>query len=424
MMKSLTAYIWPADEPKIRKTVLTSLGILVSAKLLNTTVPFIFSSVVDGLNTSQALHLDTPEVAVVTLVTSTLLGYGIARAGALGLNELRNAVFSRVAQHSIRKIAQNVFRHLHSLDLAFHLNRQTGALSKTIDRGSRGISFVLSALVFNIAPTMVELGLVSGVLAYTCGPQYAGVALGTVALYSAFTLGVTQWRTQFRINMNKADNAAGNRAIDSLINYETVKYFNNEEYEAQQYDKYLKEYEDASLKTNWSLAFLNFGQNLIFSAALSGIMIMAAHDILEGRMSVGSLVMVNGLLFQLSVPLGFLGSVYREVRQALIDMQVMFQLMTVSPKIVSPQNSSPLCLSSDNAGIQFDGVSFQYQPGQPILDNLSFSVGPGQSIAIVGGSGSGKSTITRLLYRFFEPSGGNIKIGQLDISSLDMETLR
>lgn len=424
MMKSLTAYIWPADEPKIRKTVLTSLGILVSAKLLNTTVPFIFSSVVDGLNTSQALHLDTPEVAVVTLVTSTLLGYGIARAGALGLNELRNAVFSRVAQHSIRKIAQNVFRHLHSLDLAFHLNRQTGALSKTIDRGSRGISFVLSALVFNIAPTMVELGLVSGVLAYTCGPQYAGVALGTVALYSAFTLGVTQWRTQFRINMNKADNAAGNRAIDSLINYETVKYFNNEEYEAQQYDKYLKEYEDASLKTNWSLAFLNFGQNLIFSAALSGIMIMAAHDILEGRMSVGSLVMVNGLLFQLSVPLGFLGSVYREVRQALIDMQVMFQLMTVSPKIVSPQNSSPLCLSSDNAGIQFDGVSFQYQPGQPILDNLSFSVGPGQSIAIVGGSGSGKSTITRLLYRFFEPSGGNIKIGQLDISSLDVETLR
>merc|ERR1719192_353574 len=279
-------------------------------------------------------------------------------------------------------------------------------------------------MVFNIIPTIFELSLITGVLAYSCGPAYAAVALSTVSLYAAFTLLVTQWRTQFRVNMNKADNDAGNRAIDSLINYETVKYFNNEDYEAVQYDKFLKEYEEASLKTNWSLAFLNFGQNLIFSGALSAIMIMAANDIIAGTMSVGDLVMANGLLFQLSVPLGFLGSVYREVRQALIDMQVMFQLMTVSPKIVTPPTVSPISLSRGNAGIEFDRVSFEYLPGQPILNNLSFSVPPGQSYAIVGGSGSGKSTITRLLYRFFEPSEGTIKVGNMNIDSVDVDTLR
>jgi ATP-binding cassette subfamily B (MDR/TAP) protein 7 len=231
-------------------------------------------------------------------------GYGVARAGALGLSELRNAVFARVAQHSIRQIAQNVFRHLHNLDLTFHLNRQTGALSKTIDRGSRGISFVLTAMVFNIVPTALELSLVCGILAYKCGAPYAGLALGTVLLYTGFTLAVTQWRTQFRVRMNKADNEAGNKAIDSLINYETVKYFNNEEYEVAEYDKSLKQYEESSLKTSTSLALLNFGQNAIFSAALSAIMVMSAREIVAGTMTVGDLVMVNGLLFQLSVPLG------------------------------------------------------------------------------------------------------------------------
>ena len=218
-----------------------------------------------------------------------------------------------------------MFRHLHNLDLSFHLNRQTGGLSKTLDRGSRGISFVLERMVFNVVPTMVELSMVCGVLAYTCGPAYAAVAFSTVVIYSAFTLAVTQWRTQFRVKMNKADTEAGNKAVDALINYETVKYFNNEDYESARYDKSLQKYEAASLKTTTSLAFLNFGQNVIFSAALAGIMIMASKDILAGNMSVGGLVMVQGLLFQLSVPLFFVGSVYREMRQALIDMQVKFK---------------------------------------------------------------------------------------------------
>merc|ERR1719232_443020 len=287
--------------------------------------------------------------------------------------------------------------HLHKLDLGFHLNRQTGALSKTIDRGSRAISFVLSALVFNVVPTALELSIVCGVLAYACGPAYAAVAFSTVVLYASFTLAFTEYRTKFRIAMNKADNEAGNKAVDSLINYETVKYFNNEKYEAGVYDKYLKKYEVASLKTSKTLAALNFGQNLIFSGALSAIMIMAARDIFAGNMTVGNLVMVNGLLFQLSVPLGFLGSVYREIRQALIDMQVMFQLMTVKPGIPSSTNNPTLQITSESAEIVFDKICFEYIPGQRILHHMSFTVPAGQNIAIVGGSGSGKSTLIRLL---------------------------
>jgi len=424
MIRSMTSYIWPKDDKEVKTRVVAAMGLLVGSKVINTSVPFIFSHAVDTLNAANQLNLATPQAAVATLVTTTLLGYGAARAGSLGFNELRNAVFAKVAQHSIRKIAQNVFTHLHNLDLAFHLNRQTGALSKTIDRGSRAISFVLSALVFNVVPTFLELSLVCGVLAYSCGPAYAGVAFSTVALYAAFTLSVTQWRTQFRVHMNKADNEAGNKAVDSLINFETVKYFNNEEYEAKIYDKSLQKYEAASLKTSTSLALLNFGQNLIFSSALSVIMIMAANDILAGNMSVGNLVMVNGLLFQLSVPLGFLGSVYREIRQALIDMQVMFQLMSVDPKISSASTAPVLAVSPQSAEISFEKICFEYIHGQKILNEMSFTVPAGKNYAIVGGSGSGKSTVIRLLYRFFDPSSGSIRIAGEQIDKVDLQSLR
>merc|ERR1719154_847177 len=424
MIKSLASYIWPKNDKEVKTREVAAMGLLVGAKVINTSVPFIFSHAVDTLNAANQLNLATPEAAVATMVTSTLLGYGIARAGALGFNELRSAVFGRVAQHSIRTIAQNVFRHLHNLDLAFHLNRQTGALSKTIDRGSRGISFVLSALVFNVVPTILELSMVCGVLAYSCGPAYAGVAFTTVGVYAAFTLAMTQWRTQFRVNMNKADNEAGNKAVDSLINYETVKYFNNEDYEANVYDKSLKKYEAASLKTSTTLAALNFGQNLIFSSALSMIMIMAAKDILAGNMSEGNLVMVNGLLFQLSVPLGFLGSVYREIRQSFIDMQVMFQLMSVNPKIASSPSAPLFEVTQENAEISFDKICFEYIHGQKILNEMSFTVPAGKNYAIVGGSGSGKSTVIRLLYRFFEPSSGTIKIGGQQVDKVDLLSLR
>jgi len=422
LVRKLGGYIWPGGDGKeerdVRKRVSLAMGLMIGSKVINTSVPFIFSHAVDSLN--------SPETLVPGVILGTLVCYGAARATALGCGELRNAVFAKVSQQSIRKIAQKVFLHLHDLDLSFHLNRQTGALSKTIDRGSRGINFALSALVFNVVPTLLELSLVCGVLYFTCGPAYAGVALTTVSVYSAFTLWFTQWRTQFRVAMNRADNEAGNKAVDSLINYETVKYFNNEQYESSLYDSYLKKYEEASLKTSQTLAWLNFGQNFIFSTALSVIMVMAANDIMAGHMSVGSLVMVNGLLFQLSVPLGFLGSVYREIRQALIDMQVMFQLISVPPKISSQSSPSlpVLNLTPDTAEISFDKVTFEYIHGQRILQELSFKVPAGARYAIVGGSGSGKSTIIRLLYRFYQPCSGAITVGGEKIETVDVTSLR
>ncbi|XP_064539819.1 iron-sulfur clusters transporter ABCB7, mitochondrial isoform X2 [Drosophila montana] len=421
MLRAMMAYIWPKDDALVRKRVGISLGLLAGSKLLTVCVPFMFKGAVDTMTT---LNMDTAPDAVLSAATAMLLGYGIARASAAGFNELRNAVFAKVAHHSIRKIATNVFLHLHNLDLAFHLNKQTGALSKTIDRGSRGINFVLSAMVFNIVPTIFELTLVSSLLGFKYGLAFAGVSMGCVGVYALYTLSVTQWRTRFRVYMNQAENEAGNKAVDSLINYETVKYFNNEKYEAGCYNEVLKKYETASLKTSSSLALLNFGQNAIFSSALSLIMVLAAKEIVQGNMTVGDLVMVNGLLFQLSIPLGFLGSVYREVRQALLDMQAMFTLMNVDSSIQSAPNAQPLYVDNSNASIEFQNVSFEYEPGKAIFRDLSFSIPAGKNVAIVGGSGSGKSSMVRLLFRFFEPNAGRILIGGQDISGVELDSLR
>ncbi|XP_044751812.1 iron-sulfur clusters transporter ABCB7, mitochondrial [Coccinella septempunctata] len=424
MIHAMLQYIWPKDNKAIRDRVTLAVGLLIGAKLMNVAVPFVFKYSIDYLNAANTLNMNSAPATVATVATSMLLGYGIARAGAAGFNELRNAVFAKVAQHSIRKIAKNVFIHLHNLDLAFHLGRQTGALSKTIDRGSRGINFVLTAMVFNIVPTVFELALVSSILGIQCGAAFAGISMGCVGVYAAYTLGITQWRTKFRVFMNKAENEAGNKAIDSLINYETVKYFNNEKFEADRYNNVLKKYEQASLKTSTSLALLNFGQNAIFSVSLSAIMVLAAQEILKGNMTVGDLVMVNGLLFQLSIPLGFLGSVYREVRQALIDMQTMFTLMSKDPAIKSKELAPFLHVDVNSSDIKFENVCFSYGPGKDIFKDLSFSISPGQKVAIIGGSGSGKTTIVRLLYRFFEPSSGRILIGNQDIRDVDLESLR
>ncbi|KOC70536.1 ATP-binding cassette sub-family B member 7, mitochondrial [Habropoda laboriosa] len=431
MIKAMLRYIWPKDDPEIRKRVKIAVGLLITAKVLNVGVPFIFKYAIDSLNAhhiattgNAILNLETAPETVATVATSLLVGYGIARASAAGFSELRNAVFAKVAQHSIRKIARNVFLHLHNLDMAFHLSRQTGALSKTIDRGSRGINFVLSAMVFNVMPTVFELSLVSTVLYFKCGAEYAGIALSCVGIYAIFTLAVTQWRTKFRIFMNQAENEASNKAIDSLINYETVKYFNNEKFETERYDESLKKYEAASLKTSTSLAMLNFGQNAIFSAALSLIMVLASNNIMNGTMTVGDLVMVNGLLFQLSVPLGFLGSVYREVRQALIDMQTMFTLMTMDTAIKSKENAAQFIINSTNSNIEFKNIDFQYIEGKPIFKDISFTIPSGKKIAIVGGSGCGKTTLVRLLYRFFEPQSGEVYINGHNIQDIDLDTLR
>lgn len=426
ILKAMFSYVWPKDRPDLRARVALSLGLLAGAKGMNIMVPFMFKYAVDNLNevSGNILNLADAPNTVATVATSVLIGYGVARASSALFNELRNAVFGKVAQSSIRRIAKNVFLHLHNLDLGFHLSRQTGALSKAIDRGTRGISFVLSALVFNLGPTMFEVFLVSSILYYKCGAPFALATLGTLGTYTAFTIGVTQWRTKFRIEMNKADNEAGNAAIDSLLNYETVKYFNNEKYEAERYDGYLKIYENSSLKTTSTLAMLNFGQSAIFSVGLTAIMVLASKGIVAGNLTIGDLVMVNGLLFQLSMPLNFLGTVYRETRQALIDMNTLFTLLSIDTKIKNKDLAPPIVVTPQTSNITFDDVHFEYLEGQKVLNGVSFEVPAGKKIAIVGGSGSGKSTLIRLLFRFYEPQKGNIYVAGQNIQDVSLESLR
>ncbi|KAJ8015756.1 hypothetical protein DPEC_G00029450 [Dallia pectoralis] len=413
ILSNMFSYVWPKDRPDLRARVALALGLLAGAKLTNVMVPFMFKFAVDELNglSGNVLNLSDAPSTVASMATAILIGYGVSRAGSALFNELRNAVFGKVAQNSIRRIAKNVFLHLHNLDLGFHLSRQTGALSKAIDRGTRGISFVLSAIVFNLGPTVFEMGLVSTILYYKFGVDFAAVTLGTLGTYTAFTIAFTQWRTRFRIEMNKADNEAGNAAIDSLLNYETVKYFNNEKYEAEKYDSFLKIYESSSLKTTSTLAMLNFGQSTIFCVGLTAIMVLASKGIMTGSMTVGDLVMVNGLLFQLSLPLNFLGTVYRETRQALIDMNTLFTLLSIDTNI-------------KEATIRFEDVYFEYLEGQKVLDGVTFEVPAGKKVAIVGGSGSGKSTIVRMLFRFYEPQKGNIYIAGQNIRDVSLDSLR
>lgn len=413
-----------------------SLCLLITGKIITIQAPMLFKNVIDFLNDNsritkdgqdsgkKLLNLDSPQETVLTMACTLILGYGAARAGSSLFNELRNSIFAKVAGESIRRVAVNVFSHLHRLDLNFHLNRQTGALSKSIDRGTRGINFVLSSLVFNVAPTILEVTLVSSILYYKCGGQFALVTLGCISSYAAFTFAFTRWRTKFRVQMNKAETQAGSRSVDSLINFETVKYFNNERHESRRFEELLKQYQEASLKTTTSLAALNFGQQAIFSGAITWIMILAAEQIVSGQTTVGDLVMVNGLLFQLQMPLNFLGTVYREVRQSLIDMQAMFGLLNIPSAIKSKPNAPRLLVEPTGASLVFDNVTFGYAPGRDVLQRMSFEVPAGKKIAIVGGSGCGKSTIVRLLYRFYDPTEGRVLVDGRDIKDIDVDSLR
>ena len=429
IIREMLQYVWPKNRPEIKRRVLLSLALLITGKVVSIQAPLLFKRAIDFMNENSGdrrkfFNLDTPQDTVFTMACTLILGYGAARAGSALFNELRNSIFAKVASESIRRVAVNVFSHLHKLDLQYHLNRQTGALSRSIDRGSRGINFVLTSIVFNVVPTAFEVALVSSLLYYKCGGQFALVTLGCIGSYAAFTFAFTRWRTKFRVQMNSAESQAGSRSIDSLINYETVKYFNNEAHETRRYDELLAKYQAASLKTTTSLAALNFGQQAIFSGALTWIMIMSAEQICSGQTSVGDLVMVNGLLFQLQMPLNFLGTVYREVRQSLIDMQAMFGLMRVSSTIKSKPEAPGLILQPNSASIVFDNVEFGYTEGRNVLNKINFEVPSGKKIAIVGGSGCGKSTIVRLLYRFYDPNQGRVVINGQDIKDVDIDSLR
>jgi len=330
-------------------------------------------------------------------------------------------IFAKVAQHGIRQIAKDVFMHLHQLDYKFHLERNTGALSRAIDRGMRSISFVLNALAFNVAPTALEIGLVTYILGNQLGWEFSSVSAVTLSAYVAFTVYVTQWRTGIRKHMNMLDNKASGRAFDSLVNYEAVKFFNNEPLEARRYDEILAQLQVANIKTQSSLALLNFGQNAIFSTGLTAVMLLAANGIASGTMSVGDLVLANTLLFQLSLPLNFVGSVYRELRQALVDMSTMMSLQAVTPNVQQAPHAKPLLVN--HAQIEFEDVAFSYNEKR-LIKGMSLTIPEGKAVAIVGSSGSGKSTILRLLYRFYDVGAGRIKIDGQDIKEVTLESLR
>jgi ATP-binding cassette subfamily B (MDR/TAP) protein 7 len=342
--------------------------------------------------------------------------------GATLSQELRNAVFASVAQKAIRKVACSVYEHLLRLDLSFHLTRQTGGLTRAIDRGTKGISFLLTSMVFHILPTALEISLVCGILTYQYGWQFALITGSTMAAYSAFTILTTSWRTKFRKQANAADNKAATVAVDSMINYEAVKYFNNEKYEVGRYDTSLLAYEKASIKVATSLAFLNTGQNIIFSSALTAMMYLACSGVSTGQLTVGDLVMVNQLVFQLSVPLNFLGSMYRELRQSLLDMETLFNLQKVNVQVKDKPNAPPLKLNKGE--IVFENVSFGYRPDRPIIKNLNLTIPAGKKIAIVGPSGCGKSTILRLLFRYYDAQEGRILIDGQDIRDVSLDSLR
>jgi ABC transporter ATM len=419
IMKEMSRYLWPKNDVGSKLRVSLAVALLIGAKVLNVQVPFYFKSIVDSMNVDFA----TVGGTAATAAGAMILAYGGARIGATLFQEVRNAVFASVAQKAIRKVACNVFDHLLRLDLAFHLSKQTGGLTRAIDRGTKGISFLLTSMVFHILPTALEITMVCGILTYQYGGKFAAITALTMTAYTAFTIWTTAWRTKFRRQANAADNKASTVAVDSLINYEAVKYFNNEKFEVGRYDAALKEYEKSSIKVATSLAFLNSGQNLIFSTALTGMMYLGADGVATGALTVGDLVMINQLVFQLSVPLNFLGSVYRELRQSLLDMETLFNLQKVNVSVSEQPNAKALVLSKGGE-IKFENVTFGYYPDRPILRNLSVTIPAGKKVAIVGPSGCGKSTLLRLLFRYYDVASGRILIDDQDVRTVSLDSLR
>lgn len=418
-IKTLLPFVWMKGRWDLKLRVVLAITFLITAKVIGIYVPFLFKDAVDILTPGFKADAGTVALAVPLVF---ILSYGLARVLSLFFGEIRDAVFAKVGQNALRNIALSTFRHLHNLSLKFHMERKIGGLSRVIERGTRGIDFLLRFMLFNILPTLFEILLITFIFWSKFGFYYALVTFICLAGYIFYTIMVTDWRLKFRREMNKQDTEANTKAVDSLLNFETVKYFTNEQHEAQRYDEALAKYERASVRSQTSLAVLNVGQSLIISSGLVIVLLMAAQGVVDGRFTLGEFVLINSLLIQIYMPLNFLGMVYREIKRSLVDMEKMFSMIRKQSDVTDAPEAGALAINGGK--VEFDNVSFHYAENRPILKNISFKVAAGTTTAIVGASGAGKSTISRILFRFYDVTKGRILVDGQDIKQVSQKSLR
>ena len=418
-MRTLLPFVWPQDRPDLRRRVVLAGVVLVLAKLVTVATPFAYKHAVDWLTAADGNDV----VTALTLVPVMLVvAYGMGRVMMMVFTQIRDVLFTRVGQYAVRRLSNEAFQHLHALSLRFHLERKTGGLSRVIERGRSAVELIIRMGILNSVPTALELVLVLGIVAWLFGWEFVLVIAGTVIAYTVYTFKASEWRLAIRREWNESDTDANTKAVDSLLNYETVKYFGNEAWEARRFDHSMERYERMAMKAYVSLSWLNIGQAAIFTVGLTLCMLLAARGITQGVYTIGDFVMVNAQLIQLYVPLNFLGMVYRELKQGLIDIEAMFELLNRDPEIKDAPGAKPLVISKGR--IRFENVHFAYDPARPILKGIDFEVPAGKMVAIVGPSGAGKSTISRLLFRFYQIQGGRITIDGQDITQVQQASLR
>ena len=421
-IRTLMPYLWPKNRPELRLRVTAAIVFLIASKICNVYIPILYKHAVDSLGGGSSGAISSAATAAAGVPVAIILAYGLARIMALGFGEIRDAVFAKVSARAIRQVALETFEHLHKLSLRFHLDRRTGGMIRSIERGTAGIEFLLGFMLFNILPTLIEIIMVCCILWVMFNAWFAIVTFITIAGYIAFTLIITEWRTKYRREMNTSNSEANSKSIDSLLNYETVKYFGNESHEAKRYEVALANYERASIHSKVTLSYLNLGQAVIIAIGLAVIMLMAGQGVVDHTMTIGDFVLVNTYLIQLYIPLNFLGFIYREMRQSLIDMEDMFHLLKIDKEIEDKPDARTLVVSGGE--VKFDHVSFGYDARREILKDVSFTVPAGKMVAIVGSSGAGKSTISRLLFRFYDVGSGTIMIDGQDIRDVTQKSLR